>query len=496
MNDLTKLTITDTIAGLKEKSFSSREVTEAYLARIKTIDEKVHAYLSVDEAGALTTADEADARRAKGEDAALLGVPLAIKDIIQVVGMRMTAASKMLENYQSPYDATATAKLREAGAVFLGKTNLDEFAHGASTENSAFGPSKNPWDIERVPGGSSGGSASAVAADLCAGSLGTDTGGSIRHPASFCGIVGLKPSYGRVSRYGLSSMTSSTDVIGPMVKNVKDAALLLGVIAGEDGQDQTTFTGTPTADDYLGAMAQRSDLRGLKFGIPRAFVGDGLNAGVASVFETVSKKIVELGGEIVDVELPTAKYGVAAYYVITPSEISANLARLDGIRYGHQTTQGKNLFEVYAKSRGEGFGPEAKRRIMIGTYALSHGYYDAYYKQAQRVRTLITRELEQVLSIVDCIITPSAPHVAFKLGAQSSDPLKMYLEDIFMSPASLAGLPALSLPSGFAEPDDGATAMPVGTQFIGRRFDEATLLAIGNVLEQVLDVSNKKPNIT
>lgn len=493
--DLTRLTITETIDGLKQKSFSSREVTSAYLDRIKKLDTELHAYLTIDEEGVLKQADEADKKIAAGEAGELLGVPLAIKDIIQVVGMRMTAASKMLENYQSPYDATATKKLRAAGAVFLGKTNLDEFAHGASTENSAFGSSKNPWDIERVPGGSSGGSASAVAADLCAGSLGTDTGGSIRHPSSFCGVVGLKPSYGRVSRYGLSSMTSSTDVIGPMVKSVRDAALLLGVIAGEDKNDQTSFNTNPTASDYLKIINERKDLSGLTFGIPRAFVGDGLHAGVAEVFANIEKKIIELGGKIVDVSLPTAKYGVAAYYVITPSEISANLARLDGIRYGHQTTNGKNLFEVYAKSRGEAFGPEAKRRIMLGTYALSHGYYDAYYKQAQRVRTLITRELEEVLKNVDCIITPSAPHLAFKIGAQSNDPLKMYLEDIYMSPASLAGLPALSLPSGFAKPDDGEKMLPVGTQFIGKRFDEGTLLAIGNVLEEVLSIAKQKPQL-
>lgn len=493
--ELTHLSIVDTADCLAKKEFSAVEITDAYLERIKKLDTDINSYITVDEEGARKAAAEADAARSRGENGALLGVPLAIKDILQTVGMRMTAASKMLENYEATFDATAVQKLRTAGAVFLGKTNLDEFAHGASTENSAFGVTKNPWDTSRVPGGSSGGSAAAVAADLCAGSLGTDTGGSIRHPAAFCGIVGLKTSYGRVSRSGLSAMTSSTDVIGPMTKSVADAAILLDVIAGPDKLDQTSYFEVPATNQYLQATKSRHDLKGLKFGIPRGFVGTGLNKGVEQVFAKIEKTITEQGGEIVDVELPTAKYGVAAYYVITPSEISSNLARLDGIRYGHQTTVGKNLYEVYAKSRGEGFGAEAKRRIMVGTYALSHGYYDAYYKQAQRVRTLITRELEQVLSTVDFILTPSAPHVAFKIGAQVADPLQMYLEDIFMSPASLAGLPALSLPSGFAKPTDGEVELPVGMQFIGRRFDEAGLLAAGQVLENVLQVKQTRPQI-
>lgn len=492
--NLTELTITETLAGLDNKDFSSLEVTSAYLDRIKNIDLKVHSYLTVDEDGAKDMATFADDERVKGKDGALLGVPLAIKDVMQTVGIRTTSGSKILENYQPSFNATAVERLSSAGAIMLGKTNMDEFAMGASTENSAYGPTHNPWDTERVPGGTSGGSAAAVAADLCAGALGSDTGASIRYPAGFCGIVGLKPSYGRVSRSGLLAAASSTDVIGPMTKTVRDNALLLGLIAGPDENDQTTSPEPVDPSQYLQALENTKDLAGLKLGVPRDFI-KGITSGVDTVFEQTLKRAQELGAKIVDIDLPHAKYAVSAYYVINPSEISANMARYDGIRYGHQSDAAKNLFEVYSKSRGEGLGSEVKRRIMIGTYALSHGYYDAYYKQAQRVRTIIIREFDEVLKDVDAILTPTAPHVAFKIGKQSNDPLAMYLEDIFMSPASITGLPALSLPVGFAKPEDGDKDMPVGLQIIGRRFDEPTILSIGNVLEGVLDIIKQKPQL-
>lgn len=496
MADLTQLNIRETADGLANKAFTSVEVTKAYLDRIAAVDSNIHSYLTVSAESALAEAKQADERRSKGDDHALLGVPLAIKDNMTTVGIRTTAASKMLENYQPSYDATAIAKLKQAGAVILGKTNLDEWAHGASTENSAFGPTKNPWDTARVPGGSSGGSAAAVAADLCAGALGSDTGGSIRYPAAFCGIYGLKPSYGRVSRSGLLSMTSSTDVIGPMTKTAEDAAILLETIAGPDPLDKTAYPKEVKVGEYVDAVRERKNLSEMTFGVVKEWMEtDGLTAGIRTSIEEGIARIKELGGKVVEVSLPHAKYGIPVYYVITPSEISSNLARYDGIRYGHRTTKANNLFEVYAKSRGEGFGPEAKRRIMIGTYALSYGYYDAFYLKAQKVRTLISRELEGVLRQVDAIIGPSSPHVAFKLGQNIDDPLKMYLEDVFMGTASLAGLPSLSFPIGFAEPEDGGSAMPVGMQIIGRRFDEGTILAVASAVESAHPMRSKKPTL-
>ena len=496
-NDLTSLTIKETADGLSNRKFSSVEVVGAYLARIKKIDNELHSFLTVDEDKALADAKKADERRrAASEVPALLGVPLAIKDNIMTVGLKTTAASKMLADYMPSFDATVIDRLRERGAIILGKTNLDEWAHGASTENSAFGPTKNPWDFERVPGGSSGGSAAAVAADLCAGALGSDTGGSIRCPASFCGVVGLKTSYGRVSRSGLLSMTSSTDVIGPLTKTVTDAAILLGAIAGPDPHDMTCSPQPINENDYLEALHEQIDLSGVTLGVVKEWMEhDGLTPGVRKVVERSIEAMISLGAVIKEISLPHAKYGIPVYYVITPSEISANLARYDGIRYGHRTSAAADLFEVYSKSRGEGMGPEAKRRIMLGTYALSHGYYDAYYKKAQQVRTIIAGELEDTMQNIDAIIGPVAPHVAFKLGAQNNDPLKMYLEDVYMGTASLAGLPSLSLPVGFSKPEDGDKEMPVGLQIIGRRFGEREILAVAHRLEEVLAVRARKPEL-
>lgn len=491
---LTSLTLKETSDGLNRHEFSSVELTRAYLDRIERLNPSLNAYLTVATESALEAAKAADERRAKGENGALLGVPIAVKDNMMTVGIRTTAASKMLEDYAPSYDATVVKKIKDAGAVILGKTNLDEWAHGSSTENSAFGPTKNPWDLTRVPGGSSGGSAAAVAADLCAGALGSDTGGSIRGPAGFCGVVGLKTSYGRVSRSGLLAMTSSTDVIGPMTKTAADAALLLQVIAGADQFDQTTYPESPKPHEYQKAIEGRSDLKGLKFGVPVEWLeSTGLTQGVSKATNEAIEEVKRLGGEIKKISLPYARYGIPVYYVITPSEVSANLSRYDGIRYGYRDKETANLFEVYTKSRGVGFGAEAKRRIMLGTYTLSHGYYDAYYLKAQKVRTLIAREIENVLKTVDAVIGPVSPHVAFKIGAQTDDPLKMYLEDVYMGTASLAGLPSLALPCGFALPEKGKEKMPAGLQLIGRRFDEATLLAIGNVYEKATGWGKSKP---
>ncbi len=400
-------------------------------------------------------------------------------------GVKTTAASRILENYAAPYDAAIIKKLKRAGAVLLGKTNLDEFAHGASTENSAFGATHNPWDLARVPGGSSGGSAAAVAADMCLFALGTDTGGSIRHPAGFCGVVGLKPTYGRCSRFGLIAMTSSTDVPGPLAKTVEDAAIVLKTIAGHDKYDSTTPV--ESAPDYLQTL--NNSIKGLKIGLPQEYFAKGIDPEVAKAIKGAISKLESLGAEFIDVSLPHTKYGVAVYYIITPSEISSNLARFDGIRYGLSDRSVKNLREVYTKSRGIGFGPEAKLRIMLGAYALSAGYYDAYYLQAQKARTKIKEELDEVLTRVDCLLTPTTPHTAFKIGAKDKDPLKMYLEDIFVTNASLAGLPAISIPAGLAN------GLPVGLQLIGRRFNEAALFNIGHTFQQATTYHTNKPKL-
>ncbi|MFH0892324.1 MAG: Asp-tRNA(Asn)/Glu-tRNA(Gln) amidotransferase subunit GatA [Candidatus Falkowbacteria bacterium] len=469
---LNELTIKEAGEKLQSKEITSVELTRACLARIKAVDDKVKACLAVCEEEAIISAEEADRRIARGESGALLGIPYLAKDNIMTRGVKTTAASKILADYTAPFDATVIEKLKKAGAVLLGKTNLDEFAHGASTENSAFGPTHNPWDLDRVPGGSSGGSAAAVAADMCLFALGTDTGGSIRHPAAFCGVAGLKPSYGRVSRFGLIAMTSSTDVPGPLAKTAEDAELVFKVIAGRDKKDPTTV------DPGKARAKSISSLSGLKIGLPKEYFIEGLEKDVKDVIEGAKKRFAELGAELVEVGLPHTKYAVPVYYIITPSEVSSNLARFDGIRYGFSVSEATDLRGIYAQSRGRGFGPEAKRRVMLGTYALSAGYFDAYYLKAQKVRTKIREELDLALDTVDCLLTPATPHVAFKIGAQSDDPLKMYLEDIFMAGPSLAGLPALALPAGQAR------GLPVGLQLIGRRFDEESILDIGRIYEE------------
>lgn len=490
--NLNELTIASARLKLDKGEITSLALTESCLKKIAEADTEIHACLSVCADEAREEAKRADARLAQGERGPLLGIPYLCKDILMTKNWQTTAASKILKDYIAPYDATVVARLRAAGAVLLGKTNLDEFAHGASTENSAFGPTKNPHDLSRVAGGSSGGSAAAVAADMCLFALASDTGGSIRQPASFCGVVGMKPSYGRVSRFGLLSMTSSTDVVGPITKTVNDARTVLEVIAGTDEHDATSatkehiaFTKARIAEldkDKTKSLSKKS-LAGIKVGLPKEYFLEGLNEQVKERTMATAKKLRELGAEIVDVSLPHTKFGIPVYYIITPSEISSNLARFDGVGWGSKA-EAENLQEFYKKSRGQGFGPEAKRRIMLGTYALSAGYYDAYYKKAQAVRTLIIEDFNNVFREVDLLLTPTAPHPAFKLGAQSNDPLAMYLEDIFVTAASIAGLPAISIPAGKVVVEDGKE-MPIGAQLIAPRFFEDELLSVAAWLESV-----------
>lgn len=483
--ELNKLTIKEASEKLANGEITSVELTQACLNRIKNVDDKIKACLTVCEQEAMSGASIADARRKAGESGDLLGIPYLAKDNILTKGIKTTAASKILENYIAPYDATVVAKLKEAGAVMLGKTNLDEFAHGSSTENSAFGPTYNPWDLTRVPGGSSGGSAAAVAADMCLFALGTDTCGSVRYPASFCGVVGLKPTYGRASRFGLVAMASSTDVPGILAKTVEDASLVMQIIAGADKNDATTAdVAVPNyADDIKG------DFKKIKIGLPKEYFNEGVESYVLEAIESVKKIFAEMEVEFVEVNLPHTKYTIPVYYIIAPSEISSNLARFDGIRYGLSSSNAKNILETYIKSRGQGFGPEAKRRIMLGTYALSAGYYDAYYLKAQKVRTIIKNEMDEVLKKVDCLLTPTAPHVAFKIGENTKDPLKMYLEDVFMAGASLSGLPAVSVPVGFYK------NLPIGMQLIGKRFDEQTIFSIAHNFQKLTNYHNQKPKI-
>ena len=476
---------------LENGETSSLRLVEACLERIRETDTKIRACLTVRGDDALAEARRADEARAKGASGALLGIPMLVKDNIMTAGIKTTAASKILENYIAPYDASIISSLKKEGAIIVGKTNLDEFAHGASTENSAFGPSRNPWDTDRVPGGSSGGSAAALSAGQAVFSLGTDTGGSIRCPASFCSLVGLKPTYGRCSRYGLIAMTSSTDVPGPITKTVEDSAYLLKIMAGYDEKDATTVDAV--VDDYPEEIIK--DIKGLKIGLPKEYFTDGIDKDVREAVEKAIEKLKELGAQFREVSLPHTKYGVGVYYIITPSEVSSNLARFDGIKYGHSeygsaSKAEHDLLDIYLKSRGHGFGPEAKRRIMLGTYALSAGYYDAYYLKAQKVRTIIKNELDSKLKEVDCLLTPTSPHPAFKIGEQADDPLKMYLEDIFVTGASLAGLPAVSVPCGFS-----SGGLPIGLQIIGRRFEEKTILRAGHNFELATDWHMKKPEL-
>src|SRR3989338_90317 len=484
--NLNELTISQAQQGLQKKEFSCVELTQACLDQIKKVDSKVKAYITVTEDLAPKQAEELDK---KGDfSRPLSGIPAGIKDIFCTKGIKTTAGSKILENYIPPFSATVIQKI--SNPIILGKLNMDEFACGSSTETSYFGQTKNPWDLERVPGGSSGGSAAAVVADECIYSLGTDTGGSIPPPASLCGIVGLKPSYGRVSRYGVIAMASSLDQVGPLTKTVEDAAIILSQIAGLDQLDSPTVS--QEVPNYAANLSQ--EIKGLKVGIPQEYFSQGLDPEVEKVVKVAVKKLEDLGAKIVEISLPYSKYALAVYYIIMPSELSANLERYDGMKYGI-SVKAEKLLDNYLQTRRDGFGPEIRRRIMLGTYSLSSGYYDAYYLQAQKVRTLVKQDFEKVFEKVDCIITPTSPTVAFKLGEKTQDPLTMYLSDIYTVSVNIAGLPGISIPCGFAKPKDGEVEMPVSLQIIGKQFAESIILQVAYNYEQATEWCQRKPVI-
>jgi aspartyl-tRNA(Asn)/glutamyl-tRNA(Gln) amidotransferase subunit A len=470
--DLPALGIADLQSLLRRREVSARELLDALRARIETADSEVDAYLSLAFEAAAKEAEKANV------DLPMGGVPIAVKDVISVAGQPCTCASKILRGYRAPYDGTVIRKLRAAGAIPFGKTNLDEFAMGSSTENSGIKLTRNPWDLSCVPGGSSGGSAAAVASDTAFGALGTDTGGSIRQPAALTGIVGLKPTYGRVSRFGLVAFASSLDQIGPLTKTVRDAAVLMNAIAGHDPQDSTSLD--VPVPDYAAALDH--DLRGIRLGLPKEYMVEGTDPQVKAAIEAALKNLNSLGAEIVDVSLPHTEYATAVYYILATAEASANLARFDGVRYGYRAENPKDLLDHYGRTREEGFGPEVKRRIILGTYVLSSGYYDAYYIRAQKVRQLIRQDFSKAFEKVDALISPTSPVAAFKFGERTADPLQMYLADIFTCPANLAGVCAISVPCGFAEID--GKRLPIGLQLLGKVLDEAGILQIAHAFEQ------------
>jgi aspartyl-tRNA(Asn)/glutamyl-tRNA(Gln) amidotransferase subunit A len=468
---LADLTITQTHQGLIKKEFSALELSKAYLDKIKERDKEIFAFLTINEELALRQAKKIDDLILTGREIPLLaGIPLAVKDNILVEDIKCTAGSKILENYIAPYDATVIKKLKEQAAVILGKTNMDEFGMGSSTENSAFGPTRNPHDLTRVPGGTSGGSAAAVAANECVCALGSDTGGSIRQPASFCGVVGMRPTYGAVSRYGLIAFVSSLDQISPVAKTVEDTRIIFEIIKGKDYLDSNSVE--------ISAPVKKIKIREFKIGVPKEYFVKGIDPEVEKVIKAAIKKYEEIGVRIEEVSLPHTEYALPAYYIINPSEASANLARYDGIKYGYSVKEAKDLMEIYLKSKGEGFGQEVRRRIMLGTYSLSAGYYEDYYKRASKVRTLVKNDFEKVFKKVDAIFAPVSPVLPFKIGERIEDPLSMYLVDVYTVPISLAGLPALSLPVG------KVSNLPVGLQIIGKPFEENNILEIGQLFEQ------------
>ncbi len=479
--ELPALHIADLRALLQRREVSPGEVLESLQTRIAKVDPQIGAYLSLDFEQAKKEAENVDLNLPLG------GVPIAIKDIISVAGQPCTCASKMLRNYRALYDATVIRKLRAAGAIPFGKTNMDEFAMGSSTENSSVRVTHNPWDLSRVPGGSSGGSAAAVAADEAFCALGTDTGGSIRQPAALSGVVGLKPSYGRVSRFGLVAFASSLDQAGPLTKTVRDAALIMKVIAGPDSQDTTALQ--ESVPDYTAGLEK--DLRGLRLGLPKEYMIEGIDAQVKNAIDAAVAHLNSLGAEIVEISLPHTEYAIDVYYILSTAEASANLARFDGVRYGFRAEKPKDLLDHYGRTRGEGFGSEVKRRIILGTYVLSSGYYDAYYLHAQKVRELIRRDFAQAFEKVDALISPTTPTPAFKLGERTNDPLQMYLADIFTNAANLAGICAISLPCGFATVD--GKRLPIGLQLLGKAMDEARILQIAHVYERSTEWHKQRP---
>jgi len=477
---LTDLTLAAARSGLRQRAFTSRELTEAHLAAIEALNPRLNAFITVTGEQALAQADAADAALARGDERPLTGVPIAMKDLFCTEGVRTTAGSRILGPFVPPYESTVSANLLRAGAVFLGKTNMDEFAMGSSNMTSAYGAVENPWkrrqdaDAVLVPGGSSGGSAAAVAARLALGATGTDTGGSIRQPASFCGIVGLKPTYGRCSRWGVVAFASSLDHPGPLARSVEDCAVLLGAMAGHDPKDSTSAD-VPLGD-YQGACGR--SVKGMRIGVPREYRADGMPEEIEALWRQGVDWLREAGAEVVDVSLPHTKYGLATYYIVAPAEASSNLARYDGVRFGLRTN-GKDLCDLYERTRAEGFGAEVRRRVLIGTYVLSAGYYDAYYLRAQKVRALILRDFTEAFARVDALLTPTAPSAAFVQGEKMDDPIKMYLNDLFTVPADLAGVPAISVPAGL-----DANGLPIGLQVIGKPFDEETVFAVGAAIER------------
>jgi aspartyl-tRNA(Asn)/glutamyl-tRNA(Gln) amidotransferase subunit A len=491
MSQLAHATTREIRDDVRSRARSATEVCRDALSRIDAIDPQLHAFNTVVADRALAQAQAMDRDLDRWRDAPLAGVPIALKDNLCTRGVRTTASSRMLESYVPPYDATVVSRLEAAGAIVVGKTNCDEFAMGSSNENSAFGPVHNPWALDRTPGGTSGGSAAAVAARLTPVALGSDTGGSIRQPAAMCGIVGLKPTYGRVSRYGLIAHASSLDQIGPLARTVYDAALMLGVLAGADPADATSAP--EPVPDYTAALT--GDVRGARIGVPRALLEQGVDPDVARALTAALDTLSARGATLVDVELPHARYAIPVYYLVSTAEASANLARYDGVRYGFRalpgpTTNDQGLKTMYARTRAQGFGAEVKRRIMLGTYVLSAGYYDAYYLKAQQVRTLILRDYDRAFERVDLVAMPTSPTAAFRIGERVADPLQMYLADVFTVSASLAGLPAVSVPCGFT-----ADRLPVGLQLTGRRFDEATLLRVADAYERDTEWSKQAPPI-
>ncbi|MFW5452366.1 Asp-tRNA(Asn)/Glu-tRNA(Gln) amidotransferase subunit GatA [Thioalkalivibrio sulfidiphilus] len=476
-------TIAELSAALAKGECSSVELTEHFLKRIEALDGGLNSFVTVTAEQALAQAKAADDRRARGEAGALTGVPMAQKDIFCTDGVRTTCGSKMLDNFIAPYDATVVERFKAEGCPMLGKTNMDEFAMGSSNETSFHGPVKNPWDTARVPGGSSGGSAAAVAARLTPSATGTDTGGSIRQPAALCGITGLKPTYGRVSRWGMIAFASSLDQGGPMAATAEDCALLANVMSGFDPRDSTSIE--RPAEDFTARLNE--PLKGLRIGLPREFFGEGLDAGVAKAVDEAIEQYKQLGAEVKEVGLPNSGLSVPAYYVVAPAECSSNLARFDGVRYGYRCENPKDLMDLYTRSRGEGFGAEVKRRIMVGTYALSAGYFDAYYLKAQKIRRLIADDFARAFEEVDVILGPTSPSTAFKLGEKTDDPVSMYLSDIYTIAVNLAGLPGMSIPAGFSD------GLPVGLQLIGNYFDEARLLGVAHQYQSVTDWHRRIP---
>ena len=477
MSDFHTKTVSELSALLQNREVSSVQLTEHFITRIKKYDGKLNSFITVTEEEALVAAANADAEIKKGHAGALTGIPLAHKDIFCTAGIKTSCGSKMLDNFISPYDATVVTKLKQAGIVTLGKTNMDEFAMGSSNETSFYGPVKNPWDIETVPGGSSGGSAAAVAARLAPAATGTDTGGSIRQPAALCGITGIKPTYGRISRYGMIAFASSLDQAGPMGQSANDCALLLNAMAGFDEKDSTCLD--KEVPDYTADLEK--PLNGLRIGLPKEYFEKGLESDVEAVIRTALEQYKNMGAELIDIELPNSELSVPVYYVVAPAECSANLSRFDGVRYGYRCEDPVDLLDMYTRSRGEGFGSEVKRRIMIGTYALSSGYYDAYYLKAQKLRHIISDDFKKAFEKVDVIMGPTAPSTAFKLGEKSGHPISMYLSDIYTIAVNLAGLPGMSIPAGFAN------GKPVGLQITGNYFDESRLLNIAHQYQKNTD---------